>query len=170
MKAKRHAKKKLQFKAPVGLFVADVNKLSSIEPVTHVFAFLGYSGIVEDTVQLAARSSTCTTLVAIVLYVDELKKSGLLEDGEDDFEVIPNISMPSGNQYTGVVVPMTASRRERLVNKACKPKKDDGGLIQSIVDLSAEEDGMDRLYDMAEKSVPSKRTRSSRRKVKGTKD
>ena len=110
---------------PVALFQADVTRVGDMNPVTHVFAFLGYTKIVKSTAALIARSSTVRVLVAVVLHDAEIRGAGLLGDGDDDAVWLNGMQMPGGNSYRAVVLPMTSARRRRVIDMSgvSKPKK-----------------------------------------------
>jgi hypothetical protein len=73
-----NSKKDCPLICPVATFHADVLALPSLEPSTHVFAFLGYSLIVKATARLVATSSSVKVLVAVVLHEKELRDCGML--------------------------------------------------------------------------------------------
>jgi len=114
-----------------GFFHADVCRLNSLEPVTHVFGFLGYVDIVKRTTLLVALSETVQVFVAVVLHVKELDGTGILEESEETEEDkaapvirVHGLTMPSGRMYTGVVIPMTKSRRDRVIKTLAKEHKE----------------------------------------------
>ena len=116
-----YQKVKDSLRCPVALFKGDSTKIDSLAPVTHAFAFLGYSSIVKFTSALVARSPSVRVLVAIVLHDAELRENGLLHDDDDDIVRLKGIQMPGGNSYRAVVIPLTTSRKKRVA--ACTGKK-----------------------------------------------
>jgi hypothetical protein len=110
-------------RAPVCFHHGDVTKLASFGPSTHLFGFMGYPTLVKATVLLAARSAEVKVLVAVVLQKRELDGCGVLDedldlmaDPEASVMVLPSLSMPSGRSYLGLVIPMTAQRKARVLS------------------------------------------------------
>jgi hypothetical protein len=110
-------------RAPVGFHHGDVTKLASFGPATHLFGFMGYPALVKATVLLAARSAEVKVLVAVVLHKRELGGCGVLDDDIDlgaepgaSVLVVPDLAMPGGRSYLGLVIPMTAQRKARALS------------------------------------------------------
>ncbi len=110
-------------RAPVGFHHGDVTKLASFGPATHLFGFMGYPALVKATVLLAARSAEVKVLVAVVLHKRELSGCGVLDEDIDlgaepgaSVMILPDLVMPGGRRYLGLVIPMTAQRKARALS------------------------------------------------------
>jgi hypothetical protein len=110
-------------RAPVGFHHGDVTKLASFGPATHLFGFMGYPALVKATVLLAARSAEVKVLVAVVLSKRELGGCGVLDEDIDlgaepgaSIMILPDLVMPGGRSYLGLVIPMTAQRKARALS------------------------------------------------------
>jgi len=127
---------KISFRAPVSLIVQDALLLNSLDPVTHAYAFVGYSAFTSIVVQLAARTPSLKALCLVVLRDRELVETGLLNRETDtDVIAVGGMTMAGGRSYPGFVIPMTEARRKRVL-LALEPKTKVGSKnLREIVDL-----------------------------------
>ncbi|GBG28139.1 Hypothetical Protein FCC1311_043622 [Hondaea fermentalgiana] len=108
-------------RAPTCFFHENVLTLTSLGPTTHAFAFLGYPAIVKATTLLVAKSSV-RVFIPVVLHFGELRHTGILDpdpvdDVEDPIVLLPTMTMPGGSSYSGMVIPLTPTRRRRVLER-----------------------------------------------------
>jgi len=121
------------FNCPVTFFKQDALALETLDPVTHVYSFigkslrpcrrivneltirLGYPNFAYAVARLVAETKTLKVLVAVVLRTAELIETGLIECMfEHDVIVLPGMRMSAGNSYLGFVIPINEERRRRV--------------------------------------------------------
>lgn len=106
----------------VRLFQMNAMDIDDLAPVTHVYSFIGYPRLVSTLTQLVARSLTVKVFIAVVLHANELNNTGIVDD-MSDVTVIHGVRMPAGNAYSAYIIPMTAERRRRLLQKSPRSPK-----------------------------------------------
>jgi hypothetical protein len=140
----------VKFRASLALFHANALELDSIEPVTHVHGFVGYSQFTQLVARLAARSATVKVLSLIILHKKDLVESGVLDAGGADTDAIalPGMQMPGGYSYLGIVVPMTDARRRRILHATRHLTSKPGAQpdLSAVVGKCLEKDG-DEVLD-----------------------
>jgi hypothetical protein len=100
--------------SPVKFFQQDARTLTNLDPSTHVYAFIGYSGMIYEVARLIANSTTPKVLCIVVVKTDGLFGSGLLAPGDPDVVVFNGMKMSSGRSYTGFLIPVSTALKERI--------------------------------------------------------
>lgn len=104
----------MAWQCPISFFKQDCLELKSFGPVTHAYAFVGYSELAAGIARLVLNSPTLKALVLVVLKRDELRACGLLDEEDDkspETIVLGGMRMGGGCSYLGLVVPITPHRR-----------------------------------------------------------
>ena len=107
--------KKIDMVTPIQFFELDVYRLKTLDPVTHVYAFLGYSAVAARLAALLVHSKTLKVMFIVTLRKEDLRECGLISDEDEDVIFVPGLKMGAGNSYLGVVIPTdNLERRNRI--------------------------------------------------------
>jgi hypothetical protein len=101
--------------ARVVLFQADVLRVASLAPATHVYAFFGYTAIILATALRVALSPTVRIFAAVVLHREDLEAAGLLLAEDGPVRVMRGMFMPGGNRCAK----RSSSRDCRMLTPRC---------------------------------------------------
>lgn len=122
--------------SPVKFLHQDVRTLASLDPSTHVYAFVGFSGMIYEIARLIAQSITPKVLCIVVVKTDGLIGSGLFADGDTGVVVLKGMKMSSGRSYTGFLIPISDALKERIKTSLQSHEWESGNQPSDVLNIS----------------------------------
>jgi hypothetical protein len=111
------SKSKVELQCPVLMFKQDLFAVRSLDPVTHVYAFIGYTAVAKEIARLVITSSTLKLITLVVLTKNIMYENGFMCKDEDNSDVVcfTSMRMSGGKSYMGFVIPITERRKNHII-------------------------------------------------------